>query len=286
MEKRLSSPSPQRDNLIMVKQKTTVILIDNNQNIRKPVLIPTIFIKYWKIITTGFFLFLAIALYSLVLIGKEYLNLQQKEVTALNIKNKQESAELAKKYNFITRQIKEVNNLLVSKGISKPASTELEEQPIFSLPLIQDSTDVFEKYLEDFKIALASTPIGLPIDGQVSSNFGRRSNPFTGRGGEHHNGLDIRGEYGTIVKSTADGKVIFAGYKGDFGNLIIIDHGKNYQTLYGHLSQILVKVGQDINANERIGKVGSTGRSTGPHLHYEIHKDGKIINPKNFLELN
>lgn len=270
----------------MAKQKTTVILIDNNQNIRKPVLIPTVFIKYWKIITTGFFMFIGIVLYSLILIGKEYLNLQQEEVTALNIKNKQESAELAKKYNFITRQINEVNNLLISKGISKPNPLETDIQPSFSLPLVQDSTDLFEKYLEDFKLALASTPIGLPVDGQVSSNFGRRYNPFTGGGGEHHNGLDIRGAYGTIVKSTADGVVIFAGYKGDFGNLIIIDHGKNYETLYGHLSQILVKKGQEIKANTYIGKVGSTGRSTGPHLHYEIHKNGKIINPKNFLEIN
>lgn len=270
----------------MVKQKTTVILIDNNQNIRKPVLIPTIFIKYWKIISTGFFMFLGIVLYSLVLIGKEYLSLQQKEVTALNIKNKKESEELAKKYNFITRQIREVNSLLISKGISKPTQTESEEQPNFSLPLIQDSTDLFERYLEDFKLALASTPIGLPIEGQVSSSFGRRSNPFTGNGNRHHNGLDIRGAYGTIVKSTADGKVIFAGYKGDFGNLIVIDHGKNYKTMYGHLSQILVKKGQEIKANTFIGKVGSTGRSTGPHLHYEIHKNGKIINPKNFLEIN
>jgi murein DD-endopeptidase MepM/ murein hydrolase activator NlpD len=271
----------------MIKQKTTVILIDNNQKIRKPVLIPTIFIKYWRIITAGFFMFLGITLYSLVLIGKEYLLNQQKEFAALNVKNKQESEELAKKYSFITRQINEVNNLLISKGIKKTIpKTETENQPSFSLPLDQDSTDLFEKYLEEFKLNLSTTPIGLPLDGQVSSNFGRRSNPFTGRGGEHHNGLDISAEYGTMVKSTAEGKVIFAGYKGGYGNLVIIDHGKNYETLYGHLSQILVKEGQEIKANTFIGKVGSTGRSTGPHLHYEIHKDGKIINPKNFLELN
>lgn len=270
----------------MIKQKTTVLLIDNNQKIRKPVLIPTIFIKYWKIITAGFFMFLAITLYSLVLIGKDYLNNKQKEVTALKVQNKQESEELAKKYNFITHQINEVNNLLVSKGIKKTTTTTVEDEPVFSLPLVEDSIDLFEKYLEDFKLNLSTTPIGLPVEGQVSSNFGPRSNPFNGRGSEQHNGLDIKSKYGTIVKSTADGKVIFAGFKGDFGNLVIIDHGKNFKTLYGHLSQILVKKGQEIKANTFIGKVGSTGRSTGPHLHYEIHKDGKIINPKNFLELN
>jgi len=270
----------------MIKQKTTVLLIDNNQKIRKPVLIPTIFIKYWKIITAGFFMFLAITIYSLVLIGKEYLNNKQKEITALKVQNKQESEDLAKKYNFITDQINEVNNLLVRKGIKKTTTTAIEDQPVFSLPLVEDSIDLFEKYLEDFKFNLSTTPIGLPVEGQVSSNFGARSNPFNGRGSEHHNGMDIRSKYGTLVKSTADGKVIFAGYKGNFGNLVIIDHGKNFKTLYGHLSEILVKSGQEIKANTFIGKVGSTGRSTGPHLHYEIHKDGKIINPKNFLELN
>jgi murein DD-endopeptidase MepM/ murein hydrolase activator NlpD len=231
-------------------------------------------------------MFLAITLYSLVLIGKEYLNNKQEEVTALKSQNKEESEELVKKYNFITHQINEVNNLLVSKGIKKTMNTAIEDQPNFSLPLVQDSIDLFEKYLEDFKLNLSTTPIGLPIEGQISSNFGLRSNPFSGIGSEHHNGLDLKSEYGTIVKSTADGEVIFAGYKGNFGNMVIIDHGKNFKTLYGHLSQILVEEGQEIKANTFIGKVGSTGRSTGPHLHYEIHKDGKIIYPKIFLELN
>jgi hypothetical protein len=123
----------------MIKQKTTVILIDNNQKIRKPVLIPTIFIKYWRIITAGFFMFLGITLYSLVLIGKEYLLQEQKEFAALNVKNKQESEELAKKHSFITRQINEVNNLLISKGIKETnPKTETENQHSYSLHLDKD----------------------------------------------------------------------------------------------------------------------------------------------------
>ncbi|KAI9550225.1 hypothetical protein GHT06_003597 [Daphnia sinensis] len=103
-----------------------------------------------------------------VLIGKEYLLYEQKEFAALNVKNKQESEELAKKHSFITRQINEVNNLLISKGIKETIpTTETENQPSFSLPLDQDSTDLFEKYLEDFKLNLSTTPIGLPIEGQV-----------------------------------------------------------------------------------------------------------------------
>jgi murein DD-endopeptidase MepM/ murein hydrolase activator NlpD len=80
--------------------------------------------------------------------------------------------------------------------------------------------------------------------------------------------------------------VVFAGYRGDYGNLVIISHGEEYQTYYGHLSQILVKEGQEVKVSTFIGKVGSTGRSTGSHLHYEIIRNNKKINPKTFINLN
>lgn len=84
----------------------------------------------------------------------------------------------------------------------------------------------------------------------------------------------------------AKGTIEFAGLRGGFGNCIMIKHGNGFETLYGHLSKILVKVGQDVNIGQQIGNVGSTGRSTGPHLHYEIHRYGEKINPQSFLTLN
>jgi murein DD-endopeptidase MepM/ murein hydrolase activator NlpD len=132
---------------------------------------------------------------------------------------------------------------------------------------------------------IANTPIGYPHLGSITSGFGVRENPFSGENLERHKGLDIKGAVGNLVKSTANGKVIFAGRRGGYGNCIVINHHNGFQTYYGHLSKILVQVGQNISTGENIGRVGSTGRSTGAHLHYEIHKNGKPISPKAFLTL-
>lgn len=270
----------------MAKQKTTIIFLDNNQKIRRPLLVPTFFLKYWKTIGFCLFALVGIGMYTLFLLGKQHLYPPQKQIILATKKNKIDTIELAKQYHFITKQIEEVNKLLINKGIkvasTKNAGGETSLNPIFD----EENRNLFEKYLDNFKYTLSHLPIGYPVNGKITSKFGYRENPFTGDRVESHKGLDIKGNYGTLVKSTADGKVIFAGNKGGYGKVVVIKHGLNYTTYYGHLSKILVKNGQHIKANAMIGKVGSTGRSTGPHLHYEIHKNGKIINPKTFLSLN
>lgn len=102
---------------------------------------------------------------------------------------------------------------------------------------------------------------------------------------QFHKGLDIAVAYGTDVRSAASGKVIFAGTKGGYGNCVIISHGNGIDTLYGHLSQLLVKANDQIKVNDVIAKSGNSGRSTGPHLHYEVHKNNAPVNPKLFLNL-
>lgn len=130
---------------------------------------------------------------------------------------------------------------------------------------------------------IQSIPIGLPHIGRLTSTFGVRGNPFSHQGGEFHPGLDLAGTIGDPIKSTADGKVIFASIKGGYGNCVIIKHAYKYETLYGHLSEIDVKVGQNVKAGDVIGKLGSTGRSTGPHVHYEIIHNNEKKNPINYL---
>ncbi|WAC42715.1 M23 family metallopeptidase [Pedobacter sp. SL55] len=127
--------------------------------------------------------------------------------------------------------------------------------------------------------------MGYPHKGRISSNFGHRANPFTGESIERHKGLDIKGNHGEVVKTTANGKVKFANRKGGYGNVVIIEHGNGFETYYGHLSKISVKQGQKVAAGDIIGRIGSTGRSTGPHLHYEVHRNGKIVNPKSYLTI-
>lgn len=271
---------------VSLVRKTTVIFINTDPRFKKPILIPTFFLEYWKFISAGVLLFLGLGVYTFVLITKMYFMEQQNEILAQNERNKTFSQQLSRQYDFITRQITEVNKLLVSKGIQKPNQKNADVIPTISSPFDMGDNRQFEEYIEEFKQEIANTPVGSPLEGTITSSFGFRSNPFGGGGGESHKGLDISAPYGRPVKCTAEGKVVFAGYRGDYGNLVIISHGEEYQTYYGHLSQILVKEGQEVKVSTFIGKVGSTGRSTGPHLHYEIIRNNKKINPKTFINLN
>ena len=122
----------------------------------------------------------------------------------------------------------------------------------------------------------------LPGDLEVSSGFGVRRDPFLGRPAMH-TGLDLRGDIGEPVRATADGKVEIAGWDGGYGNMVEIDHGHGLSTRFGHLSKIEVKVGQKVHIGDVIGRIGSTGRSTGPHLHYETRINGEPVDPQKFL---
>jgi murein DD-endopeptidase MepM/ murein hydrolase activator NlpD len=127
-----------------------------------------------------------------------------------------------------------------------------------------------------------ATPSIWPAHGWLTSSFGGRQDPFTGENG-HHAGLDISTDRGEPVYATADGTVESAAYSGDYGNLVTISHGFGLTTRYGHLSGFAVKPGELVKRGEVIGYVGSTGRSTGPHLHYEILANGRLLNPLQLL---
>ena len=128
----------------------------------------------------------------------------------------------------------------------------------------------------------AATPSIWPAHGWLTGAFGGRSDPFTGEAG-FHQGLDISTEKGKPVYATADGTVESAAYNGDYGKLVVLTHGFGLTTRYGHLSAFNVKPGDKVKRNDVIGFVGSTGRSTGAHLHYEILANGKLINPLQLL---
>jgi murein DD-endopeptidase MepM/ murein hydrolase activator NlpD len=134
------------------------------------------------------------------------------------------------------------------------------------------------------KQIISNLPLAYPISNpEMQSTFGRRVDPFTGHLA-FHSGLDMSGPAGTKIFSTADGKVSSAGYNGAYGNAVDIDHGYGVSTRYGHMSRILVKEGQEVHKGDLIGIQGSTGRSTGPHVHYEVRYRGQAMDPKNFLD--
>lgn len=130
----------------------------------------------------------------------------------------------------------------------------------------------------------AAVPFGYPLLGytHTASVFGYRGNPF-GWGFEFHNGLDFPAPYGTPIHATGAGTVLSAGWNGPFGQAVVVDHGYGYETLYGHMSRILVKPGDRVERGDTLGLVGSTGRSTGPHVHYTVFQDGVAVNPDSFL---
>jgi murein DD-endopeptidase MepM/ murein hydrolase activator NlpD len=129
------------------------------------------------------------------------------------------------------------------------------------------------------------TPLRKPLPGalQMTSTFGYRTDPFLGRPALH-SGVDLREDYGAPVRATAAGVVTAAGPQGGYGNLVEIDHGGGLATRYGHLSGINVVPGQQVGPGAVVGQVGSTGRSTGPHLHYEVRMDGEAVDPTRFLK--
>lgn len=273
------------------KDKTTVIFLDKNQNYHKPFQIKTYYIRHWKKFATFLLAFVSLLLGVIMHLikSKAEIQLTNEKLAMLLEKQKAEVVQLdtlaiKKHYLSIDDKLKTINKYLKARGL-KPMPKNQGGELDADLGSTEEIGSFYEEYLQRMIRLVGFTPMGYPHKGRISSNFGHRSNPFTGESIERHKGLDIKGNHGEIVKTTANGKVKFASRKGGYGNVVIIDHGNGFETYYGHLSKISVKQGQKVAAGDIIGKIGSTGRSTGPHLHYEVHRNGKILNPKSYLTL-
>jgi murein DD-endopeptidase MepM/ murein hydrolase activator NlpD len=165
----------------------------------------------------------------------------------------------------------QVNKILENTQQLQDA-TQLEEQNFANL----------QEQVQDRVARLRSTPSIIPARGWISSEFGYRVNPFSGRK-TFHGGIDVANYTGTPVHSPADGIVTFAGPRGGFGLVVQLDHGYGVQTRYGHNSRLAVKAGVRVTRGQKIAEIGSTGRSTGPHLHYEVVLNNKLVNPRAFI---
>ena len=196
-------------------------------------------------------------------------------------------------YDFKTRRIRGVlSELGIDAGKSAP-NGDATGGPFVAARLRSDSS-AFERQLHRIGLAranvdqlnrtLANVPVRKPVTGEIdpSSGFGMRIDPFL-KSPAMHTGLDMRGEPGDPVRATANGTVTFAGWQGGYGKMVEIDHGNGVATRYGHLSSIDTEVGHTIKTGQIIGKVGTTGRSTGPHLHYETRIDSEAVDPQRFL---
>jgi murein DD-endopeptidase MepM/ murein hydrolase activator NlpD len=208
----------------------------------------------------------------------------------------QQTATLSTLEERFDSKAKRIRGVLVDLGMDgkqmSPA-TAGTGGPFVPVTLRRDANS-FERQLYRINIAranfdrlnrvLSGVPVRKPIVAELdlSSGFGVRSDPFLGRPAMH-TGLDFRSSIGDPVRATANGKVESAGWSGGYGKMVEVDHGNGFSTRYGHLSEIDVKVGQQIRIGQVIGLVGSTGRSTGPHLHYETRIAGEAVDPQKFL---
>ncbi|WP_214227096.1 M23 family metallopeptidase [Pedobacter sp. B4-66] len=276
------------------KDRTTIIFVNNNQNSNKPIQVPSSYIVHWKkyvFALLGTFVFLLGMIvylsYNMTLVesSKELLSKQLQETKKVSkTSTALDTSALKKHYESIDKKLLTINKFLKARGIKTIPKNEGGEGNS-DLLSVDEIGKFYEAYLNKMIDYVAFTPIGYPHFGAITSGYGHRENPFSGQNIETHKGLDFKGKQGEIVKSTASGKVTYAGRRGGYGNCIVINHGNGFETYYGHLSRILISQGEQVKAGENIGKIGSTGRSTGPHLHYEIHKNGKVINPRSFLTL-
>jgi len=188
----------------------------------------------------------------------------------------------------IQSKLQKINDYLSKRGLKGFSIKDIGGDNSVAEAGISDNEkySLYDEYLSRLLNSVAFTPMGYPRLSSITSGFGYRANPFDSESAELHPGVDFKGATGDPVRVTADGKVVFTGRKSGYGNCIIVQHKNDFQTLYGHLSRINVDDGQQVKTGDVIGKVGSTGRTTGPHLHYEVRKNGKPINPVKFLTLN
>lgn len=212
---------------------------------------------------------------------------------------------LIKKVNFYKEQFSQWNST-----VSSLKEAEEKFRTIFSLPSkekvlenmdesnsgsidlgslineIQNSletVDEIKEYLRVQKNIYLATPLGYPVIGKVTSPFGKRENPFT-QAPSFHSGVDISAKPWTGIQATAEGAVSYAGWTSGSGYVVVVEHGLGFSTVYAHNSKNEVKVGQRVKRGDVIARVGSTGKSTGPHVHYEIWDKRKSVNPKKFLQ--
>lgn len=211
---------------------------------------------------------------------------QSPSVADENIDNRLSTTDLEK--NEVVIPVQEALNSLKSEVAQTKSTANYATLVIRIDEAVKDSLlkeqSVIELWdlLSDRQSLLSSTPSIKPTRGPIGSRFGYRTDPFNGTK-KMHAGLDMTGPVGTPVRAPADGIVSFAGWDEQYGKLVSIDHGYGVLTRYGHNSQIFVQVGQKVSKYDVISALGSTGRSTGPHLHYEVRVNGVPVDPMNYI---
>jgi murein DD-endopeptidase MepM/ murein hydrolase activator NlpD len=282
------------------KDVSTVIILNKSDAATKTLQIKTKHIHRLRYYALGMFCVLALLVFTIVVqqqnntrqeLEKQVLLSQIKSLKGQipeNLKRAGEEHEAETYVQAIEGKLKKINEYLRKRGLKGfstasvggaggNADEEMSDKDVYM---------AYDSYLTKVVTAVAFTPMGYPRISSLTSRFGYRSDPFSSSRAEYHPGIDFKGNYGDAVKCTANGRVVSAGWAGGYGNCVRVKHNNGFETVYGHLSRITVKVGQTVTVGDKVGQIGSTGRSTGAHLHYEVRQNGKPVNPTRFLTLN
>lgn len=216
----------------------------------------------------------------------EYYQMKQNFSSLMNEFNKLRSTIVALKhaeaeFNRIF-SLKSKKEILESVTFHPSGDIDIEELKIHAEKAINTVNEI-KKFLSEQQDIYRSTPLGWPVRGEITSPFGKREHPKYGNE-EIHTGVDISVPMGTEIRATADGIVVFSGYHGRNGNVVMIKHGYGFTTVYAHNKQNLVNVGQRVKRGDIIAISGNTGTTTGPHLHYEVWKNDSPVNPLSYLK--
>lgn len=284
------------------KDVSTVIILNKNQHGTKTLQIKTKHISRFKHYVLGVLGIIICLSGTIIYLNKQNQKQEQEkqrlmaqivslkgQLPVKEVNKADKDKETAQSYiQAIENKLQKINGYLRKRGLpgfstksvggnGDTESAKLTDKEKYSL---------YDEYLGRLTKTMAATPLGYPRISSFTSFFGYRSDPFDNGAAEFHPGIDFKGQKGDGVKCTATGTVVFAGWFGGYGKCIRIQHIGGLETLYGHLSRIEVKVGQKVEVGDRIGAVGSTGHSTGAHLHYEVRKNGKPVNPVKYLTVN
>lgn len=283
----------------MTKKKTAVEILDSNGDSNLKIQIPTVILKNWKYCLAGG-IFTICLIFGLIVFAvtkstsDHYEQELTKQIEALEeakqnlaleeATNQLSAVQIQKSFESIDSALNQINAKMRKRGL-KEFAPKLKNAggPVEDEVNLNELSKYYEAKLKKLDKNLEGIPLGRPHNGGITSRFGYRANPFTNRGIEMHSGIDIKGRTGEAIRATAAGKVVHAGYKGQYGKVVIVQHTNGWETRYAHLSSTNVRVGQKVEAGQQVGKLGSTGRSTGPHLHYELLSHGTKINPEKTL---
>ena len=288
----------------MSKRFTVMVIPENGKKVRR-LRVPRGAVSV--VLSVGLII---VALISYLIYSYIHIQFDSSELFRLRVANNQQRSEMQRLENAVVVMQDELAGLAETEarvrqlaafdrssdavpvavgGIPELGEAEDVDAIMQRINRLQVAIDMRRKSQEDVRNLLndkasvsRATPSGWPTKGWITSYFGMRQIP-DGAGRRIHEGIDVAANVGTPVFATADGIVARVGYLGGYGKRIILDHGYGYRTLYAHNSRILVKQGMRIQRGDKIAEVGSTGRSTGPHVHYEVHLNGVPIDPRNSL---